>query len=376
MKGLILRVQPSGYKAWIVEWARGKRKTLGFAGHLSLDEARAQALQAMAQALQNKLPTIGAPAPTSLTLAQFLSEHYGPWATQELRGGARYVERIQTTFPDFLNGPLSAFDSQAIDAWWRARVHASGPDKRPVSKGTASRDLACLRSALSRAVEWRLLESNPLLGLRNKSFAARKVVRYLSQDEEARLRQTLRERDRYLVAGRASANRWRADRERALYPSLPQDGYGDHLTPVVLLAMNTGLRRRELLTLQWTDIDLEGKVLTVRDTVAKSGKQRYIPLNKEAHAVLSQWASQRGRDGAVFGITDAKTAWKNALDAAGIEAFRFHDLRHHFASKLVRASVDLNTVRELLGHADIKMTLRYSHLSPEGLAAAVAKLAP
>jgi hypothetical protein len=51
MKGLILRVQPSGYKAWIVEWARGKRRTLGFAGHLSLDEARAQALKAMAQAL-------------------------------------------------------------------------------------------------------------------------------------------------------------------------------------------------------------------------------------------------------------------------------------------------------------------------------------
>lgn len=60
MKGLILRVQPSGYKAFIVEWARGKRKTLGFAGHLSLDEARAQTLTAMAEALQQRLPSIAA----------------------------------------------------------------------------------------------------------------------------------------------------------------------------------------------------------------------------------------------------------------------------------------------------------------------------
>lgn len=374
MKGLILRVQPSGYKAFIVEWARGKRKTLGFAGHLSLDEARAQALQAMAQALQNRLPSIASAAQSALTLAGFLSEYYEPWATQELRGGARYVERIRTTFAALLSEPLSGINSQAIEAWWRTRVHVTADLKRPVSKATASRDLACLRSALSRAVEWRLLDSNPLMGMRNKTVASRKVVRYLSLDEEARLRQALLRRDAYIIAARESANRWRLDRDRALYPALPKGGYGDHLTPVVLLAINTGLRRRELLTLQWADIDLEGCMLTVRDTVAKNGKQRFVPLNSEAHAVLTKWALQRGKEGAVFGISDAKTAWANALKAAEIKGFRFHDLRHHFASRLVRAGVDLNTVRELLGHADIKMTLRYAHLSPDGLAAAVAKL--
>lgn len=374
MKGLILRVQPSGYKAWIVEWSRGKRRTLGFAGHLGLDEARSQALQTMAEAAQERLPAIAKRAPASMTLRVFLDEHYATWAQAELRGGAQYVARIQKTFPRLLDTPLIALDLAAIESWWRARVHAIGPDEPLVTKATASRDLACLRSALSKAVEWRHLAANPLLGMRNKSFGSRKVVRYLTDDEELRLRSALKHRDAFLISGRVSANRWRIERDRDTYPVLPADGYGDHLTPLVLLAMNTGLRRNELLTLQWSDINLQGRMLTVRDAVAKSGKQRYIPLNTEATDVLERWARQRRGSAKVFGIRDAKTAWGNVLDAAEIANFRFHDLRHHFASRLVRMGVDLNTVRDLLGHADLSMTLRYAHLCPAGLAAAVAKL--
>jgi site-specific recombinase XerD len=70
-------------------------------------------------------------------------------------------------------------------------------------------------------------------------------------------------------------------------------------------------------------------------------------------------------------LADIKKAWNNLIDSSGISDFRFHDFRHHFASTLVMAGVDLNTVRELLGHSDIKMTLRYAHLAPEHKAAAV-----
>ena len=374
MKGLILRVQPSGYKAWIVEWARGKRRTLGFAGHLSLDEARAQTLQTMAEALHKKLPSIAQKSDSAgPTLRAFLDERYEPWALEELRGGAGYVARISVNFPAWLDQPLASISIPAAEAWWRERVHG-GVGQSPVSRATASRDLTCLRSALSRAVEWQVLDANPLEGLRKKSVEARKVVRYLNDGEERSLRSALQHRDEFMIAARESANRWREERDQPTYPTIPKDGYGDHLTPIVLLAMNTGLRRNELLSLHWSDIDLVGKMLTVREATAKSGKQRHVPLNAEALRVLTRWGEQRGRAGKIFDVRDVKTAWGNVLDAADIKNFRFHDLRHHFASKLVRVGVDLNTVRELLGHADLKMTLRYAHLQPAGLAAAVAKI--
>src|SRR5690606_24549510 len=134
-------------------------KTLGFAGHLTLEEARAQTLQAMAQALQKRLPTIAGPASGSMTLGTYIDERYEPWAVEDLRGGARYAARIRTSFPKLLGEPLSAIGVQVIEEWWRERVRVTDDRRRPVTKVTASRDLACLRSALSRAVEWQLLDT-------------------------------------------------------------------------------------------------------------------------------------------------------------------------------------------------------------------------
>jgi integrase len=158
--------------------------------------------------------------------------------------------------------------------------------------------------------------------------------------------------------------------------------YTDHLTPIVLLALNTGLRRGELFNLRWRDVDVLRALLTVEGASAKSGQSRHIPLNSEALDVLRRWAGSStvpaerfvfpGAEGERF--EDIKGAWLPLVKAAKVPAFTFHDLRHTFASKLVMAGVDLNTVRELLGHSDIKMTLRYAHLAPEHKAAAVAKL--
>ena len=97
---------------------------------------------------------------------------------------------------------------------------------------------------------------------------------------------------------------------------MPEGAYADHLNPVVLLAMNTGLRRGELLALDWSDINLQARMLTVRRENAKSGKQRHVPLNAEAMTVLLQWKSQGNGSGSVFGVSSIKSSWDTLLTTA------------------------------------------------------------
>lgn len=378
VRGLILRVQPSGHKAWIVSWAHGKRRTIGPTAAVPLDMARAQATHAVAEYLQSGLPRIEQGRSTAMTLRELIDLRYRAWATLELKRGQMYANRLEQVFAAHLDDPLNGFSTGWAEQWWQHRLSTpTDKTQSPPARSTVARDLACLRAALSKAVSWGLMPSNPLMGMRMRGSQSRMVVRYLSMDEEARLRAVMAARDRNMIAARVSGNRWRALRQQDLYPEIPADTYGDHLTPVVLLALNTGMRRGELLSMTWADIDLEAKMLTIRAESAKSGRQRHVPLNIEALDALQRWSARNGgrQIGRVFNVNDVKTGWVRLLADARIEQFRFHDLRHHFASRLVRASVDLNTVRELLGHADIKMTLRYAHLAPDTLAAAVAKLA-
>jgi integrase len=194
------------------------------------------------------------------------------------------------------------------------------------------------------------------------------------------LRAALQARDGSRRDGRARFNAWRLERK---YRTLPDYGtYPDHIEPITLTALNTGLRRGELFGLQWGVVDLTAQRLTVRGASAKTGVTRHVPLNREVVEVLRAWrtCTPDAEDAYVFPgpqgerMTTLKTAWLKVAKAAKLKDFTFHDLRHTFASKLVMAGVDLNTVRELLGHSDIKMTLRYAHLAPEHKAAAVAKL--
>ena len=102
------------------------------------------------------------------------------------------------------------------------------------------------------------------------------------------------------------------------------------------------------------------------------GRTRHIPLNREATSVLLNWRAQsEDTSGLVFvneqgeRFDRANSSWRRLLKEAQITAFRWHDMRHHFASRLAMGGVDLNTIRELLGHSDYAMTLRYAHLAPE-----------
>lgn len=122
VRGLLLRVQPSGHKAWVITWSHGKRRTLGSVGHLSLDQARAHAAQTMAEFIQTGLPSIAKRAVPTITLGAFLLDHYAPWARTELKGADKYVKRLERAFQTGLSKPLVEINAAWVERWWLLRL--------------------------------------------------------------------------------------------------------------------------------------------------------------------------------------------------------------------------------------------------------------
>jgi len=217
------------------------------------------------------------------------------------------------------------------------------------------RHLTLLRAILNRAIRDGRLTTLPTRGIKWPKENNRRV-RCLSDSEEARLIRKLPARLRLLV----------------------------------VVDLNTGMRRGELLALRWKDIDLVNRIITIRE--AKSGEGRRLPMNVQAYEALSalrRAAIRAGgaaanvvafRETPVFGpsaeamVMALKRHFGRALQAAKIEDFRFHDLRHTAASRLAMGGIDLYTIGELLGHKTLTMTARYAHLLPEHLKRAVAAL--
>lgn len=382
VKGLIVRVQPSGVRSYIVRYRRDKRATIGPVGPVTLERARALAMSALQAAYKGESDKairelVRPKAPEDpLTLEEFLDKQYETWITLRLKSGAKEVARIRSRFSDFLKTPLSSITPWSLEKWRVARSELG------LSPQTINRDLATLKAALNRAVEWGALKETPMKAVKPAKVENDRRVRYLDPDEETRLRHALEEREAWIRTQRQNANEWRNARDRDPLPEFDDQGYVDHLSPMILLSLNTGLRQGELFDLLWEDINRPGRRLIVRAAAAKGGRSRHIPLNTEAIEVIDAWSRTSDQKGRLFKgrlgdrFDNVKKSWGMILEKASIHDFRWHDLRHTFASKLVMAGVDLNTVRELLGHADLKMTLRYAHLSPGHLAEAVDRLSP
>lgn len=149
--------------------------------------------------------------------------------------------------------------------------------------------------------------------------------------------------------------------------------------PELDLALNTGLTLSELYGLEWGNVNITRRILTVPRP--KNGEMRHVPLNGPAIAALAllEKGSEgigpviRNADGGP--LTGPRYWFEPAIRSAKIHSFSWHCLRHTFASRLVMAGVDLRTVQELMGHKSIQMTVRYSHLTPKHTLAAVETLA-
>lgn len=207
---------------------------------------------------------------------------------------------------------------------------------------TCNRELGCLRHIFNMGIEWELLSKNPV---------ASKAVRF---DKE-------KSRDRILED----------DELRRLLQVC-----SGQLYQVVMVALNTGMRRGEILGLRWQYVSLEKNKIDVKHT--KSGDDRTIPINSFLHNVLDSMAKDSvylfsNRDGKNTG--DVKTAWNNAMRKAGVKDFRFHDLRHLVASKLARAKVTESVIALILGHKRSSITSRYINPQWDEMVEAVEELA-
>lgn len=145
--------------------------------------------------------------------------------------------------------------------------------------------------------------------------------------------------------------------------------------PIVIMALTTGMRKREILKLRWDKVDLEHGYILLEET--KNGELREVPIIPELLKVLGE-LPRHGDCPYVFPNTDtmepyssADKLFAKAKAKSGITNFRFHDLRHTYASHLVMSGIDLTTVMHLMGHKSIKMTLRYAHLAPSHKAKAI-----
>jgi integrase len=372
LKGFVVRVQPSGVKTYLVEYARHKRIAIGQASAISASEARKEAGKKIADFIKGVDPLEERKAARAFTLESFIAEKYKQWAEANMTSSRETLRKIASFYAEFGNKKLPEITAWSLEKYRSTRL------RNGTSPSTANREMDTLRAAFNKAIEWGLMKTNPVSMVKHSRVDSLATVRYMDDDEDKRLRDALDAREAKRRQDRENFNQWRRERNYKEFPSYGH--FTDHLKPMVLVALNTGMRRGELFNLKWTDINFVGRILTVSGRTAKSGKTRHIPLNDETFAVLQKWYEQRKDSELVFPSYDGQrmdsisTSWARLMKDAKIQNFRFHDCRHDFASKLVMAGVDLNTVRELLGHSDIKMTLRYAHLAPQKLAAAVAKL--
>jgi integrase len=258
---------------------------------------------------------------------------------RRLRAYSEYERHGRVWIERFGSRPLRSIIPLDVQGWATRR-------REEVEPATVNRELSFLRRVFNVALANELVERNPVRSVKLFREPSGRV-RYLSEAEETKLKSEV------------DAVRWR----------------------LIAFAVNTGLRQAEQFHLKWEHVNFRSRVLTVPRS--KHGGARHVPLNDTAMAVLRALPS-RFKGGFVFPSRTGKTpinatnfrqrVFNPAVVEAGIENFRWHDLRHTFASRLAMAGVDLNTIRELMGHKTLAMTLRYSHLSPNHLHNAVKQL--
>ena len=277
------------------------------------------------------------PKPASYLLADVIDEYLKhnkskrSWKDDD-RHGKRWKERMAgRTLEDITPAELERFRTERL---------------AQIKPATINREFALLRCVFNVAIRDGKTERNPVtkLGMLREPSGR---VRYLSDNEEKELMKALATD---------------AERQR------------------VTVLLQTGLRKSEFLGLRWKDVDLRAGMLTIPRS--KNGETRHVPLTSTVRAIVGSLPRPLNGTALVFPNSEGKRdlRWPEktvpaAVADAQIEDFRFHDLRHTFASRLAMEGVDLLTIKELGGWKTLSMVQRYAHLSPGHRHTAIERLA-
>jgi len=320
--GVYSKKRQDGTKAWYYDFMYNKVRYRGVGGvtktqaQRTQDKIRSKVLNGEYE-LENKVrnPRIEVFAETYLKRRQYL------------RSRRRDACAVKHVLDQFSGRVLSQITPADVEDYIAKRRESR------VSNGTINRELACFKRMFNLAIKWGDAKKNPI---NNVDFLEEPPgrTRFLSQDEAARL-----------ITSCAT-----------------------HLRPIVITALNTGMRLGEILGLTWDRIHIENVIDPyVELTVTKNNKTRYVPLNNDVVELFAELKKNKCSQHVFLSthkkqLKSVRKPFEAALKKAGILDFRFHDLRHTFASHFVMNSGDLLTLKEILGHHSVKMVERYAHL--------------
>ncbi len=346
LRGFYVDVLANGRMNYRVRYrVNGKAKvlTLGDAQVLTVEEARELARAALRQVHAGQDPKVDLQRVEGMSVKTFFIDHYLPYVKSYKRSWCTDESMIRnhviTHLGDRVMVQLTAKDIAAVVGKMREAQYAPG---------TCNRFLVLMRYGLKLAIRWNIdgMQSNPAKDLGNLKDDNR-IERFLTPAQSK------------VLLGEIIHS--------------PNTRLGS-IIPFLIL---TGARKREVLDAKWVDVDLEQRLWRIPKT--KSGKVRHVPLSAEAIRVLMALRAEAS-PAQVYVFANPATgkpfvsiyySWDTCRKRAGLPDFRIHDLRHSFASFLVNAGRSLYEVQQLLGHADIRTTSRYAHLSRDRLREAV-----
>jgi integrase len=330
-----VRQYPSGSRKWHYDFTlRGKRHR----GPIPEARTRKQAEQAEIvirnEKFENRFGTGKIPRFSDFFLNTFL-----PWARANKRSAREDESKGKPLVEAFGNRKMDEITIEDVERFRNKRrtVKTWRGDVR--SPKTVNLEVQHLSRIFNFAIERGVSVENPCLRVKNLPADSRRT-RYLSHDEEERLMPWL-------------------------------NGRRGHIRPIVILAIYTGMRQGEIMQLRWADVDFQRNLINVvhgGTQSTKTGKGRTIPMNETARDALLSIK----RDGdKVFQIGCPKRSFAFACQKAGINDFRFHDLRHTFATRAADAGATAFEIAALLGHSAVTMTAVYTHATSEGIRRAV-----